>query len=82
MTAIINDTYSKVHVEIQSKGNEFQITDYVEQKVRRVGAAITRNTLITEKPLMMADSLDNGKITPDELRQHLIRLFMHLCLMF
>ena len=70
--AIINDTYSEVKEEVESRKEEFQVYDYVLRGYNNVRESLfhQRNKLIDIKETVKLSS-DDGVVTYDEIREKL-----------
>lgn len=70
--AIINDTYSEVKAEIARRKMEFNISDYFAKGYHNVLVSLgSRDKVRDIEEALRSASMDDGRITYDEVRQNL-----------
>ena len=71
--AIINDTYTEVKAEIQSRRVAFEVADYFKGKFNRVRGAFGKRSKKLDAETAIKLAAADGQITHEELRENLQR---------
>jgi hypothetical protein len=75
--AIINDTYTEVKEDIQSRREAFEIADYLKGTLNKVRGVFGKRSQRVDAETAIKLAAEDGEITQDELRQNLLRFIIY-----